>query len=70
MIPLSRGIEARDRLLAIGHPVTFKTYPMEHAVHPEEIDDVGEFLRTVLGNGAGDDMGDGGAGIDGAGHGA
>jgi len=59
MIPLSRGMAARDRLLAIGHPVTFKTYPMEHAVHPEEIADVGEFLRTVLGDGAADDAGDG-----------
>jgi phospholipase/carboxylesterase len=63
MIPIERGVEARDRLLAIGHPVTFRTYPMEHAVHPEEIADVGAFLRTVLapsGDGAGEGGGIGG----------
>ena len=63
MIPLARGIEARDRLLAIGHPVTFRTYPAEHAVHPEEIAEVGEFLRAVLassGDGARDGAVDGG----------
>jgi len=45
LVPLERGEQARDRLRTLGHPVTWKTYPMEHSVCPEEIDDVGGWLR-------------------------
>jgi len=48
MIPLRLGEMTRDRLLALGLPITFKTYPMQHEVCPEEIADIGAFLRERL----------------------
>jgi phospholipase/carboxylesterase len=44
MVPVDRGLAARDRLVALGYDVTWKTYPMEHQVHPEEIRDIGTWL--------------------------
>lgn len=49
MIPVERGEQARDRLLALGHPVVFKSYPMQHEVCPDEIADVAAWLRERLG---------------------
>lgn len=48
LIPLARGREARDRLQALGYRVEWRTYPMPHAVCPEEIAEVGAWLRRVL----------------------
>jgi len=48
MIPPELGEAARDRLQAIGHTVTWKTYPMQHEVHPDEIKDIGAWLRGRL----------------------
>jgi phospholipase/carboxylesterase len=48
MVPLSAGEASRDALTAAGYRVDFRTYPMEHALHPDEIDAIGEFLRQVL----------------------
>lgn len=48
MIPLRLGEITRDRLQALGHPITFKTYPMQHEVCAEEIADIGAFLRSCL----------------------
>jgi phospholipase/carboxylesterase len=44
MVPVDRGLAARDRLLELGYDVTWKTYPMEHQVHPDEIRDIGAWL--------------------------
>ena len=52
MIPPRLGEKARDRLVALGHPVTWKTYPMQHEVHPDEINDLGAWLRERLAGGA------------------
>jgi phospholipase/carboxylesterase len=43
-----RGEETRDALLALGYPVQWHTYDMPHSVSPQELDDMGTFLRTVL----------------------
>ena len=51
VIPLVLGEEARDRLQALGHPITWETYPMQHEVHPEEIADLGAWLRERLAGG-------------------
>jgi len=51
VIPLVLGEQARDRLQALGHPVTWKTYPMQHEVHPDEIADLGIWLRERLAEG-------------------
>ncbi len=48
MVPLERGVEARDRLLTLGYDVVWRTYPMGHEVHPAEIVDVGAWLGTRL----------------------
>jgi phospholipase/carboxylesterase len=49
MIPPELGEEARDHLRALGHPVNWNTYPMQHEVHPDEIADLGAWLRGRLG---------------------
>jgi phospholipase/carboxylesterase len=48
MVPLARGRECRDALAALGHPVEWHTYAMPHSVSPEEIEDVGTWLRARL----------------------
>jgi len=48
VVPLTRAEHARDTLRAQGYRVDWKTYPMPHSVCPQEIQDIGHFLRTVL----------------------
>jgi phospholipase/carboxylesterase len=48
MVVLARGEASRDALLALGYPVQWHTYPMQHSVHPREIQDVARFLQSVL----------------------
>jgi phospholipase/carboxylesterase len=48
IIPLARGRRSRDVLVAAGCRVTWREYPMPHAVSEAEIADVGAWLRQVL----------------------
>jgi len=48
MVPLERGRAAHDRLAAMGYDASWRTYPMEHQVNAEEIEDVGRWLAGVL----------------------
>jgi phospholipase/carboxylesterase len=48
MIPISRGRQSRDRLLALGYRVDWREYPMPHSVSAEEIADVGDWLGRIL----------------------
>ena len=48
MIPLSRGAEARDRLIALGYRVEWHEYLMPHSVCAEEIADLSAWLRGIL----------------------
>ena len=48
MIPLARGRESRDRLLALGYGVEWHEYPMPHSVCAEEIADLSAWLRVAL----------------------
>ena len=48
VVPLARATATRDALLALGQPVEWHTYPMQHAVAPEEIADLNRFLLRVL----------------------
>ena len=50
VVVLARGEDSRDALVALGHPVQWHTYPMPHSVHPQEIADISDFLRQVLGS--------------------
>jgi phospholipase/carboxylesterase len=48
VLPFAAGEAARDRLLALGLPVTWKSYQMPHSLCPEEIVDISAFLRSAL----------------------
>lgn len=48
VIPLMLGKASRDRLVAAGYPVSFHAYPMAHAVCPEEILDIRNWLHRCL----------------------
>jgi phospholipase/carboxylesterase len=48
MVPAGWGARARERFRELGYAVTWKTYPMMHAVCPEEIADIGRWLNSVL----------------------
>ena len=49
MIPIEWAEGARDRLQALGHPMTWKAYPMAHQVNAEEIADIAAWIRGRLG---------------------
>lgn len=44
VVPISFAETSRDALEALGQPLEWHTYPMQHAVHPQEIDDIQSFL--------------------------
>lgn len=48
VVSMARGAASRDLLVSLGHAVEWHEYPMPHSVVPEEIDDIGRFLRRVL----------------------
>ena len=48
LVPSTLGEETRDFLRTRGFTVEWKTYPVDHAVCPEEIGHVREFLANVL----------------------
>ena len=48
MVPFARGEAARTALTSRGYDVTFRSFPMEHAVCLEEIQLVREFLVGAL----------------------
>jgi phospholipase/carboxylesterase len=48
MVVLARGTATRDALAALGQPVEWHDYPMEHSVCAEEIADLNAFLLRVL----------------------
>jgi phospholipase/carboxylesterase len=52
VVVLARGENSRDALTAMGHPVQWHTYPMQHSVHPREVADISAFLKQVLGDAA------------------
>jgi phospholipase/carboxylesterase len=47
-LPISMGLESRDRLKALGFPIEWHQYPMAHAVCTAEIADIREYLCRVL----------------------
>lgn len=49
VIPIARARHARTVLEGRGYRVEWREYPMPHAVCPEEIADIGRWLREVLG---------------------
>ena len=49
MVPFSMGQAVYDRLQTLDYPVEWHAYPMPHAVCPEEIEDLGAWLKERLG---------------------
>ena len=43
------GQAAQLRLQELGYSVHYRTYPMAHAVCPQQIDDIGSWLNALLG---------------------
>jgi phospholipase/carboxylesterase len=48
MVPEQQGRIAQQRLAAMGYNTQYKSYPMEHAVCPQEIADISQWLQQVL----------------------
>ena len=48
VLPLVLGKSSAEILGAAGYRVDWREYPMQHQVCPEEIDDIGAFLRARL----------------------
>ena len=48
IVAMARATDSRDALLAMGYAVQWHAYPMEHSVCPQEVADLGDYLRQVL----------------------
>jgi len=48
MVPCHLGEMSAERLRSMGHPVEWHSYPMQHAVCPQEIADISAWLRNCL----------------------
>ena len=48
MVQIARGERCRDFLVSLDYEVTWRSYPMAHEVHPQEIAQVGEWLCERL----------------------
>ena len=48
VVRLERAVQSRDRLVELGYPVDWHTYPMQHSVCGDEVAAIGDFLRRVL----------------------
>lgn len=48
VVPIARGRAAADHLRALGHPVDWHDYPIEHTVSIDEIADLEGWLRRRL----------------------
>lgn len=48
VVPLMMGEMCRQQLQGLGYSVEWHSYSMAHSVLPEEIKDIGEFLRRIL----------------------
>ena len=48
IVPLGRAEESRALLISLGYRVEWREYPMPHSVCPEELVDLGAWLRGVI----------------------
>jgi len=48
VVPMNAGKVANDLLLTKGYNAQWKAYPMPHSVLPEQLQDIGEWLKTTL----------------------
>jgi len=48
VVDVGFGRQSRDALIAAGHRVDWREYPMEHSLHPAEVHDIAAFIRAAL----------------------
>ena len=48
MVAMDRALAAREQLTALGYPVQWHEYPIEHSVSPDEVADLNRWLLRVL----------------------
>jgi phospholipase/carboxylesterase len=48
MVPESLGVRSVETLKEMGYDPTYQTFPMEHSVCLEEVQDIGQFIRRHL----------------------
>ena len=48
IVPEQLGQKAFEALLAQGYRPEYKTYAMEHSVHPNQIKDISAWLQKIL----------------------
>jgi len=48
IVPIAAARRSRDLLQRLGYVVEWHEYPMPHSVAPQELDDIGAWLRRVL----------------------
>lgn len=48
VVPLSYAETSLEILQGLGQPVQWQMYPMSHGLHPQELDDIREFLVQVF----------------------
>ena len=48
VVPMQLGHESHQKLTAMGYQTDLKTYPMEHAVCPPQIRDIGSWINEQL----------------------
>jgi len=48
IVPIAAARRSRDLLRSLGYVVEWHEYPMPHSVAPQELDDIGAWLRRVL----------------------
>ncbi|NLX18701.1 MAG: alpha/beta fold hydrolase [Desulfobulbus sp.] len=49
VVPIALGINAAEFLQEKGYSVTFRTYPMEHSVCPQQIEHISRAIQQFLG---------------------
>lgn len=52
VVPEALGREGAERAEAMGYPLTYRSYPMQHAICPQQIVQIGTWLGERLGDGA------------------
>jgi phospholipase/carboxylesterase len=48
VVPIDRAEASRAALQALGYTIQWQSYPMQHGVHPDEIDAIAEFLKAIF----------------------
>jgi phospholipase/carboxylesterase len=47
VVPVKLALQSRDLLTALDYDVSWQSYPMPHAVCPEEISDIRDWIRKI-----------------------